>query len=121
MPGRTGHPHGSVIHIREEDSGRWEKEATMSKWEYCKLVWPVVVAGSDEERGGGLKFLGSSEEDTRSREIDRLDRELAVLGTEGWELVTHMMRWAFVGDNETLRGAPAPILEVFHLKRQAED
>ena len=83
----------------------------MAKWEYCKIVQPVTV-GDKSLRPTSLKFLGPSKEESRTEEIDELDPELARLGADGWELVSHTQIWG------VMKTTPFPLVVIHYLKRE---
>jgi hypothetical protein len=95
-----------------------------TKWEYCIIIEPIrLLAGptgekSIEETKNVLLFPGLSEEETEKKEIEENPLyELARLGAEGWELVSHTQRWEAFSEKQKITGI-YPVMRVYILKRE---
>ena len=94
-----------------------ERREEGMKWEYCKIVDPVrmrVEGTSEKIESPRLILLGSSREETKTQTIENVGHELAKLGLDGWELVSHTVSWAIVAGKSPM---VSPALEHYYFKR----
>ena len=93
----------------------------MTNWQYCIIMQPTTgLAEKDSTRKikSYLSFLGPSEEETKTEEIENPFHELARLGAEGWELISHTQRWEPMIEGQKTTSAIYPIAQVYVLKRE---
>jgi hypothetical protein len=88
----------------------------MTKWEYCKIVQPVSRTDGPPSEAT-LWFLGATQDETRTMYSSKPDNELARLGAEGWEMVSHTQVWGVMKGGTAGTVVPAPVLQVYYLKR----
>ena len=87
-----------------------------ARWEYIKIVQPVSRA--DEPPGQAtLWHLRPTMDDTTTRSTSAVDCEVARLGEEGWELVSHTQVWGVMKGGAPGTVVPAPVLQAYYLKR----